>query len=62
MHTKQSCAGCNMCEHAEQSKGMSAKQLLQLAESLAKKRLTAEGSQGGYECLMLYLHVLKASY
>ncbi len=40
---------------------MSSHQLLQLAESLAKKRLAAVDSQQSYECLMLYIHALKVS-
>ena len=54
-------AGSKLVKVAEQSKGMSTQQLLQLAQSMAKKRLTATDSGGGYESLMLYIHILKVS-
>lgn len=41
-----------------QASAMSAEQLLQLAQSMAEKRLAKQGSDEGYEAVMLYISTL----
>ena len=39
---------------------MSSGQLLQLAQSLADKRMASHGSSEGYEAVMFYVYLLQA--